>query len=158
MGIPTAIRGAKAYMVQLYINDTVYQPRPAMRKNIWRSCVSTAISKANPSGNCHKQSVSISGASVYHKRDQKNQSENTSGRHSRIHRDQRNESLYGTTLYQQPGRSTAIGQANAYLAQLCINKQSETKAKALLDDTAASTRAVYQPRSAKRKPIWLSCT
>ena len=83
-GLPTAIRRTKAYIVQLYINGTLYQLRAARRKHIWRSCVSTAISKANSSGNCDKQSGSISGAAVYHKSDQKDQSESTSGRHSRV--------------------------------------------------------------------------
>ena len=138
MGIPTAIRGAKAYMVQLYINDTVYQPRPAMRKNIWRSCVSTAISKANPSGNCHKQSVSISGASVYHKRDQKNQSENTSGRHSRV---------------DQSGVYTAISKTKVYMAQLYINSpvdQPRSARRTHIWRNCAST----SNRKPKRKPFW----
>lgn len=47
-GISTAIRKAKAYLAQLYINRTVYQQRSAKRPHIWRSCISTAISNANP--------------------------------------------------------------------------------------------------------------
>ena len=45
-----------------------------------------------------------------------------------------------------------FSKAKKQLAPPYINK--EQQAKAFLDDTAVSTRAVHQPRSAKRKHIW----
>ena len=50
-----------------------------------------------------------------------------------INREQQSESISGAAVYHQ--RGIAVYQ-----------QQSKTKAKALLDDTAVSTRAVYQPR------------
>ena len=116
-------------------------------------------------------------AQPYMKNEQ--QSENTSGRHSRV---------------DQSGVSTAISEAKSYLARPYINsnQQSEntsgtaghdgcispqwhnqsakrkynwhsristtnSKAKTLLDGAAMSTRAVCQPRSANRKGIWHRC-
>ena len=59
---------------------------------------------------------------------------------------------YLAQLYNhQRGMSTAISKAKAYLS--CIPTAIKTTAKALLDDTAVSTSAVYQPRSAKREYI-----
>ena len=42
-------------------------------------------------------------------------------------------------------------------AKAVYQQQLKTKTKALLDGTAVSTRAVYQPRSAKQNHIWRSC-
>ena len=95
------------------------------------------------------------------------QSESPSGRHNRV---------------DQLGTSTATSKAKASLAQLYINSDQQSippqtrprprlqakynwpsrtsimssKAKALLDDTVMSARAVYQARSAKRQHIWHS--
>ena len=90
-----------------------------------------------------------------------NQSESTSGRHSRV---------------DLGGISTAISNVKSSLAQLNITSalyqprskrehiwcsgisiEIRKKTNVLLDDTTVSTRAVYQPRSAKGKHIWRSC-
>ena len=63
----------------------------------------------------------------------RNKSESISGPHSRV---------------DQGGISTA---------KAAYQQQSKTKAKALLVDTAASTCAVSQPRTAKQKHLWRSC-
>ena len=77
--------------------------------------------------------------------------------------DQRGENISGADVYQQQSakktpQQTAISKAEAYLAQLYTTKTiRKTKAKSLLNDTAVSIRAVYKPRSAKRKSIWHNC-
>ena len=94
------------------------------KRQIWHRGISTTISRAK----AHlAQQAMISKAKIqlappYISKEQ--QSESTSGRHSRV---------------DESGISTAI-----------------SKAKAFQDDTAVSTRAVYQPRSARRKHIWRS--
>ena len=154
----------------------VYQPPSAEQKHVWRSCISPARcnctstvikteskstsgrhSHVDPSGiNRDQQSKNISGATVYHQRGIstavskakaylsctstaiKNESENTSGRHSHV---------------DLGGISTAISKARAYGADVyhqrgiaVYQQQSKLKAKAFLDNTAVSTRAVYQPQ------------
>ena len=142
-------------MVQLYINDTVYELQSARRKHICRRCVSTAITEAHPSGSWISKAeayraqlystkkknrakalpddTAVSTRAVYKPRTAKRKSIWHNGTARYINRDRPGESMSGATLYKQ---------------------RPETKAKALLDDTAATTRC--QPQSAKRKPIWHS--
>ena len=102
----------------------VHPPRSEERKLIWSSCISTA---------------------------------------RYTNRDQRGKSISSAAVYQQQSarqtpQATAISKAEAYLAQLYTTKViRKTKAKALQDDTAVSTRAVYKPRLAKQKSIWHNC-
>ena len=78
--------------------------------------------------------------------------------------------FWSTQPCRKCGLSTAISKAIAYPAQLynyqrgiaVYQQQSKTKSKALLDDTAVSTRTVYQPQeryinnnqTLKRKQFW----
>ena len=84
--------------------------------------VSTVISKAKTS----LAQLYITSAVLLYIRSHQNQSESTSGRHSCV---------------DQGGISTT---------RAVYQQQLKTEAKALLVDTAVSTGAVYQPRSAKQ--------
>ena len=61
-----------------------------------------------------------------------------------LNREQQSKNISGPAVYHQRGIAV-------------YHQQSKTQAKALLDDTAVSTRAMYQPRSAKQKHLWRSC-
>ena len=72
----------------------------------------------------------------------------------------------GIAVYQQPSKIKAkaffwttqprVDQDGISTAKAVYQQQS-TQAKALLDDTAVSTWAVSQPRTAKQKHLWPSC-
>ena len=94
------------------------------RRPVWSHCISTARYT-----NCNQRGENISGAAVYQQKSVK-----------------------------QTPQAPAISKAEAYLAELYTTKTTrKTKAKALLDDTTVSTRAVFKPRSAKRNSIWHIC-
>ena len=56
-----------------------------------------------------------------------------------------------------PGPHSRVDQAGISTAKAVYKQQSKTKTKSLLVDTAASTWAVSQPRTAKQKHPWRSC-
>ena len=139
-GTSTTISIAEAYLAQLYIKShrklkampfCTTQPcrqsgissAISRQKNIWRRCMSPARYSCTSTG--------IKNLKRIH-----------SGRHGRveqyINRDQQSRNMSGADAYQQ--RGVAVYQ-----------QQSKPEAKALLEYAAVSTRAVYQPRSAKTK-------
>ena len=114
-------------MKQLYITSAVYQPQSAKRKHIWRSCISTAITK-----------LSESTAGRHGRVDQQYQPRSAKKQHTRCsyistarcaNRDQQGEIIYGTAVFQQRGTSTAISTTEANLAQVYINSNQLLKAK-----------------------------
>ena len=156
--------------------------RSAKRKDVYDHGISTAIGRTNSLRNSRarnlafKQSKNTTGTAAY---TPKRNNETAPGRHSCVNQSgiypmsgARNHTWHSRT-------STAISTTKAHLAQpamMCvcphcgiINRQREnkydsspisttiSKARALLDHTGVSTRAVYQPRSAERKYIWHNC-
>ena len=140
----------------------VYQPRSVKQKHIWRSCISPAryINGYQQLRHIWRRCMSPARCSCISTAI-KNQSESTSGRH--IHVDQG-----GISRAQQskkhvwrscvpPARQINSDQQSESISELCINGNQKIEAKELLDDTAVSTIAVYQPRSARQKHIRRSC-
>ena len=105
---------------------------------------------------------SISGAAVYQQRGVavfQQQSKWKAKAHvdqGGINRDQQINS--NQKLKRKPFWMTQPCRPGQYInRESCISTAIKTEAKALLVDTAVSTWAVYQPRSAKQNHPWLSC-
>ena len=88
------------------------------------------------------QSKSISGASVYHQR----YSCISPVRYSSI----------STARREKIAKTLRVDTAVSTARAVC-QQQSKPKARALLDDTALSTWALYQPRSPNQMHLWQSC-
>ena len=101
------------------------------------------------------------------------QRDSTSGRHSRVDQSDISTAMSETNAYlaqlyinsdqqRKPLQAKPPPRFANFLGKRKYNWHSRisttnSKAKALLDGTVVSTRAVYQPRSAKRTHIWHSC-
>ena len=108
------------YRATVYITSTVYQPRLAKQKHIWRSCISTARYI-----NRDQQSKSISGAAVYinsnHKTKRKHRWTTRPCRPVRyINLNQQSKSIPGADVYQQHGIPTAIS-SKKHIWRNCIS-------------------------------------
>ena len=114
-GISIAISKSKAYMAQLYISSTVYQPRSARQKHICLS-VSTAIRSQNASTSGQHSRVDPNGVSTAVSKAKAYKAQLCISRARNFNRHQR-------------GISTTISKAKAYLAQRCINSDQKPERK-----------------------------
>ena len=145
-GTSTAISIDEAYLAQMYIKShrSLKQSRFGRHSRVDQGGISSAISsKTNIWRRCMSPArFSCTSTGI------KNLKRSHSGRHGRvkqyINRDQQSKNISGADVYQQHG-------------VVLYQQQSKPESKALLENAAVSTRAVYQPRSAKQKHIWRSC-
>ena len=151
---------------QLYINSAEHQLQLAQRGHIWCSCISTAIASLNRSRFRQHSRVDHSGIPT------------AISCKKRIYRRCMSPARYSFTstgIKAKPFWKTRPCRAQRYTnrdqqkknisgADIChqrgvavYQQQSKPQANALLENAAVSTRAVYQPISAKHKHVWRSC-